>query len=192
MRKRVEGLQEQIRRDFAPTVAMQKAILKKRALELARERAESGCGAKLVDVVEFVMAYERYGIEVAYVREVVPLRELTPIPCAPPFVLGVVNIRGKILSLIDIKKFFGMPEKGLADRNRVIVLGAGSLEFGILADGIRPVRRINLNELQTDFPTITGLRKDYLKGVRDDGVIILDAASILSDPGIIVSTKEDF
>lgn len=55
-----------------------------------------------------------------YVREIYPLKEFTPIPCTPPFVLGIINVRGQILSVIDIKKFFDLPEKGLPISTRLL------------------------------------------------------------------------
>src|SRR5439155_25417175 len=120
------------------------------------------------------------------VREVYPLKELTPLPCTPPFVLGIINVRGKILSVIDIKKFFDLPEKGLTDLNKVIIVHADEMELGILADALLGVRAIPLEELQPSLPTLTGIRAEYLKGVTKDRLVILDTEKILSDKGIIV------
>jgi purine-binding chemotaxis protein CheW len=120
------------------------------------------------------------------VREIYPLKEFTPIPCTPPFVLGIVNVRGQILSVIDIKKFFDLPEKGLADLNAVIILHSESMEFGILADVIMGVRNIVASELQTSLPTLTGIREEYLKGITKEQTAILDAEKLLSDKSIVV------
>ena len=134
-----------------------------------------------------MLAYERYGVELKYVREVYPLTELTPIPGIPSFVLGIINVRGEILSVIDIKKFFDLPEKGLTDLNKAIILHSAEIEFGILADSIVGVRSILLNELQPSLPTLTGIREEYLKGVTKEREVILDAERLLIDKSIIVN-----
>ena len=136
--------------------------------------------------MEFLLAYEKYGIESSYVREVYSLKELTPLPCTPLFVLGIINVRGQILSVIDIKKFFDLPEKGLADLNKVIILHSDSMEFGILADVMLGVRNVLLSELQPSLPTLTGIRQEYLKGITAERVVILDAEKLLSDKQIII------
>jgi purine-binding chemotaxis protein CheW len=140
--------------------------------------------------VEFMLAYERYAVESLYVREVCPLENLTPLPCTPAFVLGIVNIRGEILSVIDLKKFFTLPEKGLTDLNKIIVLQAGNMVFGILADAISGMRRIPLSGLQLSLPTFSGIRETYLKGVMSlERMVILDAGKLLTDEKIIVQEQ---
>jgi len=69
-----------------------------------------------------------------FVREVYPLRDFTVLPGVPTYIFGIINVRGQILPVIDIKKFFNLPEKGLGDLNRVIILYNDQMEFGILSD----------------------------------------------------------
>ncbi|HEY9073171.1 MAG TPA: chemotaxis protein CheW, partial [Desulfobaccales bacterium] len=139
-----------------------------------------------LEVLEFSLAYERYALETALVREVHPLKELTPLPCTPPFILGIINLRGQILAVIDLKRFFNLPEKGLSDLNKVIILRRGRLEVGLLADAVAGVRAVSAPEVQAPLPTLEGLSPDYLKGVTRDALIILDAEKILTDPRLIV------
>lgn len=167
-----------------------KRILKARAQALAREPAPAQVGGH-IEVVEFVLAYERYAFETRYVREVCPLENLTPLPCTPAFVLGIVNVRGEILSVIDLKKFFELPEKGLTDLNKVIVLEAENMRFGILADAVSGVRRVRVDEIQLSLPTLTGVREAYLKGVTAERVVILDADKLLADERITVREQVD-
>jgi purine-binding chemotaxis protein CheW len=163
-----------------------KKILKTRAQALACEPEPHRASEAHMDVVEFLLAYERYGIKSSYVREVYPLRELTPMLCAPPFVLGIINLRGEILSVIDLKSFFDLPQKGLTDLNKVLVVRTDGMELGILADVILGVRTISLLDLQSSLPTLTGIRAEYLQGVTEDRLVVLDAEKILSDKKIIV------
>jgi len=163
----------------------QRRILRERALALAREPEKEETAAGL-EVVEFLLAYERYGIESSYIREVYPLKDITPLPGTPPFVLGIMNVRGKILSVIDLRKFFDLPQKGLTDLNRVIIVHDDFMEFGILADAILGVRMIPVRELQPSLPTLTEVRADYLKGVTEERLVVLDGGAILSDRRIVV------
>jgi len=183
---RLDTAREAIERGRSPGLEETKRILKARAQLLAREPRPAQEPEDTLEVIEFVLAQEIYAVESSFVREVYPLKELTPLPCTPAYVLGIVNVRGQILSVIDIKKFFDLPEKGLTDLNKVIILRSGSMEFGILADLITGTRVVSMNELQPSLPTLTGIREEYLKGVAADRSVILDAAKLLSDRKIVV------
>jgi len=161
-------------------------ILKARARALARETAGEEAPGERLEILEFSLAYERYGLETAFVQEVYPLKELTPLPCTPASVAGIINIRGQILAVIDLKRFFNLPEKGLSDLDKVIILRRGVLEVGLLADAATGVRTLPLAELQRSLPTLEGLDPDYLKGLTREALIILDAEKILTDPRLIV------
>jgi purine-binding chemotaxis protein CheW len=136
--------------------------------------------------VEFLLASEHYGIELKNNREIHALSEFTPVPGTPAFVLGLTNVRGQILSLIDIKKLFDLPGRGLTDLNKVIVVQTHQMELGILADAVLGVRTIAPSEFQTSLPTLTGIRAEYLKGITKDPLVILDVEKILSDGKIVV------
>lgn len=186
VRSRVESTRAALERGWSPGPDETKKILKARAERLARQPTPGQELEEVIEVIEFVLAHERYAIETAYVREVYPLRNFTPLPCTPPFVLGIVNVRGQIVSVVDIKKFFDLPEKGLTDLNKVLILRSGSMEFGVLADLVHGSRVVALRELKPSLPTLTGIRGEYLRGVTADSTVILDAVKLLSDPKIVV------
>jgi len=159
--------------------------LQARARALARRPPASAEGTML-EVLEFRLASERYAVESRLVQEVHPLRDLTPLPCTPPFVLGIVNVRGRILPVLDLKKFFDLPERGLTDLHRIILVRGNDLELGLLADVIVGVRSVEADSLQPSLPTLTGIRADFLKGVSDERLVVLDLDRILLEPKIIV------
>jgi len=161
-------------------------ILKARAVALAREPAKSGEEEERIEIVEFLLADERYAIESHYIGEVYPLKDLTPLPCTPAFVLAVINMRGKILSVIDLRTFFDLPNRGLSDLNKVVVLHDGAMEFGVLADAIIAARWIPRSSLLSSLPTLTEVRAEYLMGVTEERLVVLDGGKILSDKGIVV------
>jgi purine-binding chemotaxis protein CheW len=165
-----------------------KSILRARARLLAQAPEQQKPGASL-HVVEFRLAKECYAIERQFVREVYPLKDLTPVPCTPPFMLGVVHIRGQILPVIDIKKFFDLPETGITDMHMVVVVEADNIEMGILVDAVSGVAEVPVAALQDSLPTLTGIRGKYLRGISDRQTVILDVPCIVSDPKIIVDEE---
>ena len=185
-RRRLETAQAAIARGWSPTVEETKEILKERAKTLAQEPRENTEAEGHIEVVAFRLADENYAIGSVHVREVYPLKELTPLPCTPPFVLGIINVRGQILSAIDLKRFFDLPATGLTDLSEIIILHTAEMEFGILADAILSVREIPLAEIQPSLPTLRDVRAEYLRGVTNERLVILDGAKLLSDEGIIV------
>jgi purine-binding chemotaxis protein CheW len=162
-------------------------ILRSRARALARPPQPAETAGSSLEVLEFRLARESYAVETRHVQEVYPLKNLTPLPCTPPFVLGVVNVRGRITPVIDIKKFFDLPDKGLTDLHRVILIRGGGLELGLLADVIVSVRRVPLDTLQASLPSLTGIRAEYLKGVTAERLVVLDLDRLLADPKIVVN-----
>jgi purine-binding chemotaxis protein CheW len=167
----------------------ERGILKARARELARPLGNGKHDAEAIEILEFRLADERYGFEQQYVCEVQTLRDLTTLPCTPPFVMGLVNVRGQILPVIEIKKFFDLPETGITDLHMVIVLRAGDVELGVLADAIVGVGAISPTNIQQSLPTLIGVRAEYLKGITDQGVVILDASKLLADEKLVVNEE---
>jgi len=191
IRRRAETAREALEQGAARTPEEKRAIFKARARALAHEPERIAAAQEFLPIVEFRLASETYGIESAFVHQVFPLKDFTPLPGAPSFVLGVFNARGQILSIVDLKKFFNLPEKGMGQLNKVIILRNAQMEFGILADDILGVRQIALDAIQTTPPTVTGIGAAYLRGVTGERVIILDAEKILGDEQIIVHQEAD-
>ena len=183
-RRRLDAVDDMLNHRLTP--AVEKDILRARARALACEPPGEEEGAECLEVLEFLLAHETYGIEMRYVRETRPLKELTPVPCTPPFVIGLINVRGRILSVIDIKKFFDLPDKGLTELNNVIVIHDGGMEFGILADAVIGTRTIPLSTLHPSLPTLTGVREEYLMGVTKERAVVLDGKKLLGDGKIVV------
>jgi purine-binding chemotaxis protein CheW len=161
-------------------------ILKERAIELSREDAPETDRGSSLEVVEFELAGERYGLALSEVREVCLLKQLTPVPCTPAFVTGIMNLRGEIVTVVDIRQFFELPALGITDLNRIIVIHSEEMQLGLLADRIHGAKVISVNDLQPSLPTLTGIRADYMRGVSSDRLIILAAAKMLSDPSLII------
>ena len=184
--QRLEVARANLEQNVVSEAQKKEKILKTRAQALAQEPIREITDEVYFEVVEFELGHEHYAIETSSIREVYPLKELTSLPCTPPFVLGIINVRGQILSVLDLKKFFRLPERSLTDLNKVIILHSERMEFGILADTILGVRSIPRGDIQSSLPTLSDLRSEYLHGVTAERLILLDAEKILTDERIVV------
>ncbi len=144
---------------------------------------------KRLEILVFTIAGETYGVEICHVGEVCQLKDLTVLPCTPPFIAGVMNRRGQILAIVDLRKFFELPVQGLTELNRVIVLRGGDIELGLLADSIDGVRSVIASDLQEGLPTLTGIRERFLKGVTGQMLAVLDGGRLLVDARLKVNEQ---
>jgi purine-binding chemotaxis protein CheW len=176
------------KREGQPAYDREKArrILRTRALRLARAPAASPAPGEIIEVVELVLASERFAFETVWMREIVPLRELTALPGTPQFVAGLVAVRGQILSVIDLKKFFDLPARGLGDLDKVLILRGRDMELGVLADAVVGVRAVARAEIKPAPPTLIGIRAEYLLGVTPDHLVVLDGGRLLADQRLVV------
>lgn len=166
-----------------PELARQ--ILVERALELAKPE-DAPSETLSIEILKFRLVYQEYAVEMRFVREVVLTREITPVPGTPDHVIGVCPVRGEIIPLVDLRVLLSIPEKGLTDLNQVIVLSDGIITFGILADQITGIRTIPVDKIQTTDSFLSSGKPGFFLGVDLTGLIVINAAAILSDPKMVV------
>jgi chemotaxis signal transduction protein len=161
------------------------AILAERARRLSA--LEPGTlDTEMVELLRFRLAYKEYALEMRYVREVILTGEITPVPGVPPFISGICASRGQIISLVDLRALFTLPETGLTDLNRVIVISDGRITFGILADDISGIGMIPVDRIIARDLDQKSMQGKYFKGTVEGTFVVLDAAAILSDPSMII------
>lgn len=187
IKKKVASLQAMIDQKDIYLPEEMHALLIQRAAALALRKDEETVRQEQREIIVFRVGPETYGIETAFVREVYPLKEFTALPGIPSFVLGIMNVRGQIVSIIDLRKFFGFPEKGLGELNKVIILSSDRMEFGILADVVEGTRSVALNDVLAVSPGVIEISEQYLKGMTEDHVVLLDAENIVNDRKMIVN-----
>jgi purine-binding chemotaxis protein CheW len=158
-------------------------VLEARARQLARVLDEPARAGEVLELVGFVLAGKRYGIESRFVREVARLSRFTPVPGTPAFVVGITNLRGEILALFDPRQLLGVAADGVTDLGRIVVLGEHRREFGLLADAASEILYVPGASLaRTDALSA----RAYLRGVTPDGVIVLSGEALLSDPRLTI------
>ena len=175
----------------SPGAQEQLKVLRSRARALAQQRASVRAAEDTLELVVFTVAGESYGIASAHVREVYPLKALSPLPGTPAFMRGIANLRGRIIAVVDIKKFFDLPDRGLSDLNKLVVVGSEAMVFAILADAIQGIRRLPQSELQPPVPGAAGARSDYVRGISTDRLVVLAAERLLSDPKLLIEQKTE-
>jgi purine-binding chemotaxis protein CheW len=185
---RLETIQRSIEREESLSAAEIGKILKVRARALAVETVNR-FEKEFIRILEFRIANENYALELSYIIEVCPLQDLTALPGTPSYVSGIINVHGRIYSVIDLKKFFELPDKGLSNLNKVIIVQHDGMDFGILADAVTGVKTVSPATLQPLLPTLTGIRLEYLKGIAADQLIVLDAVKLLTDANLLVKEK---
>lgn len=164
-------------------------ILKERAKILQKTINETEVAGEQIEVLEFLLSGEKYAIDSTYISEAIRIMDLTPLPCTPSFILGIINKRGQILSVVDIKKFFNLPEKGITNLNRVIVVKHNEIEIGILTDEIIGNTTVNIQSLQKELPALNKIANNYVMGISKERLIVLDIKEMLLDEKIIINEE---
>lgn len=167
------------------------ARMEERARILARVPPRAPDAAEVLGVVTFSLANERYAIETRHVREVVRPTEFTPVAGVPEFLVGLHNLRGDILAVFDLRRFFGVAPKEQTDHSRVLVLGEERVEFGILADAVHEVTALRLDEIHEPPGTVAGVGREYLRGVTATALLVLDGDVLLRDARLVIDEGED-
>lgn len=161
-------------------------ILHRRAEILAQPVEEPTAEETFLDAVLFQLAGETYAIALEFLQDVLPLSGLAPIPCTPPFVAGIINVRGQIVSVVSLKTLFDLPAAPETQYQKVLLLSNGEMIFGVIVDRMFGTKPLALSGLQSPPMTLSGFRADYVRGITPDTVILLDAAKMLGDARLIV------
>ncbi|HKJ94151.1 MAG TPA: chemotaxis protein CheW [Gammaproteobacteria bacterium] len=125
--------------------------------------------------VTFELDDETYGINVMQVQEVLPMTEIAPVPGAPPYVMGIINLRGNVVTVIDTRLRFGLPQTEPTEENRIVVIETEEQVAGILVDGVAEVTYVQESEVDTAPNVGNEDSSRYIHGVvsREDGLLIL-------------------
>lgn len=159
-------------------------VLRSRAEDLAQPPALAEDETDTMEVVEFRLGTEAYAIESSCLREVQHLKDLTPIPGAPPAVLGLINLRGQVILVVHVKVIFDMPDQGGDVTGKVLIVRATNDEVGFFVEAVAGVRMLNRRDLLPPLSTLTGVHASYVQGMTRDRLVLLDAARILTDERI--------
>jgi purine-binding chemotaxis protein CheW len=168
-----------------------RAVLEERALSVARIPTQGLGRGAAIEVVTFHLGEERYALETSYVREILRLKKVTPLPGTPEFLSGITNLRGQIVAVLDLRGVFGIANPASTELSRVIVLGEERIEFGVLADSVHEVILLPLDQVREVPGSVAGIGREYLRGVTADALIVLDGAALLNDPRLTIDLDDN-
>jgi purine-binding chemotaxis protein CheW len=136
-----------------------------------------------VKLVSFRLGSEEYGVDIAQVQEIIRLVEITHVPRAPHFMEGVINLRGQLIPIIDLRTRFGMQRTAATKSTRIVVTEIGSKRVGIIVDSVSEVLNIPLEHIEDAPEMVAGVGTEYIQGVgklRDRLIIMLDLTMVIT------------
>jgi len=134
--------------------------------------------------VTFRLENEKYGIDVMQVQEVLRVSEIAPVPGAPDYVLGIINLRGNVVTVIDTRKRFGLMPKEMDDSTRIVIIESDGQVVGILVDSVAEVVDLRASEMEAAPNVGTEESAKFIQGVAshdDELLILVDLNKLLTD-----------
>ncbi|WP_100399759.1 chemotaxis protein CheW [Bacillus sp. FJAT-44742] len=135
-------------------------------------------------MIIFQLGQEEYAINVTYVQSIERMQNVTRIPGVQPFIIGVMNLRGVITPVIDLRKRFGLEEKHADESTRILMITLEEIEAGLVVDGANDVLDILVDKVESPPEIIGGVKEDYLEGIVNlDGrfLTLLNLEKVLSE-----------
>ncbi|HLZ26479.1 MAG TPA: chemotaxis protein CheW [Chloroflexota bacterium] len=134
-------------------------------------------------LVVFHLGAELYGVEISRVHEIIRLQAVTRVPHSPVFVEGVINLRGKVISVINLRRRFGLPAADDTRAGRIVVVDINDQVIGMVVDGVSEVLRVSTSTIEPPSPAVAGIDSEYLEGIvklPERLVILLDLDRVLT------------
>ena len=147
-----------------------------------------GTSEDLIQLVIFQLGGEEFGVDIMQVQEIIRMPETTRIPQSPDYVKGIINLRGRVIVVINLDQRFGMDSKEIYDDSRIIVAEVAETVMGMVVNSVSEVMRLPKSNLESAPDMITSkINADYIKGVGkldDRLLILLDLEKVLSEKEI--------
>ena len=122
-----------------------------------------------LQIVVCELADEHYGLDIARVFEIIRHQPVTPVPRAPSFVKGVINLRGRIIPVVDLRGRFGMPEAEATKESRIVVAESGATRVGLIVDSVSEVLLVPMDAVEATPEVAAGDDAEYLRGIAKLG-----------------------
>jgi purine-binding chemotaxis protein CheW len=140
-------------------------------------------GARDMQLVVFRLGKEEYGADISQVREIIRVGDITGIPQASGSMRGVINLRGKVTTVIDLRRQLGMEERAADDNSRIVIMEAGTSSVGMMVDSVTEVKYINSGQIQECSGILAGSQgQSHILGIcklKDRLLILIDLKNVL-------------
>ncbi len=151
---------------------------------MSNTAVESVAGDEIIQLVTFKLKDETYGINVMQVQEVLRISEIAPVPGAPEYVLGIINLRGNVVTVVDTRTRFGLPTAEVDDASRIVIIESEEQVVGILVDSVAEVVELRQSEIDS-APNIGNEDSSrYIQGVASNDenlLIVVDLNKLLTE-----------
>lgn len=135
-----------------------------------------------MQVVIFQLNDQTYGIDITAVMEIIRMEEITKLPRTPEFIEGIINLRGTVIAVLDLRKRFGLPTQEVTSDSRIIIVQVADVTFGMIVDAVQEVLRVPTSTIEPAPPMVGGVDAAYLQGIallEERLIILLDQTRIL-------------
>jgi purine-binding chemotaxis protein CheW len=149
-----------------------------------KKTQEQGKGDEVLQLVSFTIGQEEFGVDILRVQEINRMVEVTRVPNSPEFISGVINLRGKVIPIVDLRKRFGFEQKEKDKNTRIIVVELNGSILGFIVDAVKEVLRIPKSVTEPPPAVVAGIGSEYITAVgklEDRLLILLDINKILLD-----------
>ena len=139
---------------------------------------------EILQLVTFRLGGEEFGVDIHALQEIIRMMTITRVPKSPPFVEGVVNLRGQVIPIVDLRKRVGLPAEETKKSTRIMVVQLERKTVGFIVDAVGEVKRIPARVVEPPPPIVAGIDSEYIKGVgklEDQLLILLDLNKLLTD-----------
>ena len=116
------------------------------------------------NIVIFKLSDEWYGLEASRIREVIEVKNITYLPSSPAHIMGIINLRGTIMSITDLKVLLNLPAQDITENTRYIIIENENVQTGLLADEVYKIMNVPLSKIKPALTTIASEKADYLEG----------------------------
>jgi purine-binding chemotaxis protein CheW len=137
---------------------------------------------KTLQLVSFRLGDEEYGVDIMTVQEIILVGCITQVPEVPEHVLGVINLRGNVIPILNLRRRFGMPDQPSNDATRIVVMNLHGRTVGVVVDGVNEVLRLSHEDIAPTPASLVGAGKDYVTGLarrKERLLVLLDMARLL-------------
>lgn len=141
-----------------------------------------------LQIVCFRIGSEEYGIDILQVQEILKLPKVTKLPKSRPYIMGVIDLRGKVLPIVDLSKRFGIESDRTSENSRAIVVNIGGKKVGLGIDSVSHVFKVNSKDIEPPPPVVRGISGKYIVGIAkmDDGfVVVLDINQMFTSDELV-------
>jgi len=137
--------------------------------------SESKTKEKLLQLVSFNLGNEEFGVDILMVQEINRMLDITKVPKSPEFVEGVINLRGRVIPVINLRKRFSLSDKEKDKQTRIVVVNIENNILGLIVDAVSEVLRLPADTIEPPPPMVSGVEAEYIQGVGklDDKLLIL-------------------